>query len=91
MVLSKAPFEVTWDFGDGSNFTGPSVSGHVYETIGNFTVSVSVVADYSIVETEARLSIRTFQRECTYHIMSMLCNSAHACSGMLAYPNFWHI
>jgi chitodextrinase len=36
-----APFSYAWDFGDGSNGSGASIS-HVYLTSGNFTPSVQV-------------------------------------------------
>ncbi len=62
-ILSKQPFEVTWDFGDGSNVTtGPQLLvGHVYETVGDYNVSISVSADVSLVDKQMTVSLRTFK------------------------------
>ncbi len=60
--LGEVPFELAWDFGDGTNFTaGPqAIVGHVYESPGNYTVSTSLTAVFSNVEKIKTKSIRTY-------------------------------
>ncbi len=61
--LGEAPYELAWDFGDGTNFTAdPDVAvGHIYDSPGTFIVSTSVAAVYSEVDKVVTKSIRTYE------------------------------
>ena len=66
-TLGEAPYELVWDFGDGTNFTAdPYVAvGHTYESPGTFivstSVSTSVTVVYSEVDKVVTKSIRTYE------------------------------
>lgn len=76
-ILSKAPSEISWDFGDGRNSTSlpyQHVLIRTYRMTGNFNLSISLVADFSLVETELVTPVRVYQRKHTW--LTMLCYSS---------------
>ena len=62
LLKKGSPFELSWDFGDGTVITNSVESvRHTYTSVGSFNISTSVTATYSTVDKVQRKTIRTYQ------------------------------
>ena len=71
MTRTGSPFEVSWDFGDGTVITNSMETvRHTYTSVGSFIITTSVKAVYSTVAKVQRKTIRTYQgKECIVQVI----------------------